>query len=196
MVKKTHVNSCHDFPVLGYKQGWTDEKFRIKHVANTIPWTYHLEDLQKDPILGGFYANEMQATADPDIDPQPFPVEILKLLDRPPADTVSPHVNTDHHNLNDHQTIDQVAPGSSGSPETMSEPTVPENQESGDKKAEKVREAEAEGSRSVGIDASEELEAGKDISAIEDKELDPRKKRRRKRGAGKRWTVRKRRRQQ
>ena len=165
-------------------------------MANTIPWTYHLEDLQKDPIEGGFYANEMQATADPDIDPQPFPVEILKLLDRPPADTGPPHVNIDHHNLNDHQTMDQVAPGSSGSPEAMTEPTVPENQDSGDKKTEKVREAEEEGSRGGDIGASEELEEGKNISVTEDKDLEPRKKRRRKRGTGKRWTVRKRKKRQ
>lgn len=43
-----------------YKQGWTDEKFLIKAVKQTTPNTYLLEDLSKEPILGSFYAEELQ----------------------------------------------------------------------------------------------------------------------------------------
>ncbi len=43
-----------------YEKIWTVEKFRIKAVKYTAPIVYLLEDLSGEPILGTFYANELQ----------------------------------------------------------------------------------------------------------------------------------------
>ena len=43
-----------------YEKGWTDEKFLIKGVQDTIPVTYLLEDLSQEPVLGSFYKEELQ----------------------------------------------------------------------------------------------------------------------------------------
>ena len=43
-----------------YEKGWTDEKFLIKAIQDTIPPTYLLEDLFKEPVLGSFYKEELQ----------------------------------------------------------------------------------------------------------------------------------------
>ena len=42
------------------EKGWTDEKFLIKAVVQSTPVTYLLEDLSKEPVLGTFYAEELQ----------------------------------------------------------------------------------------------------------------------------------------
>lgn len=39
---------------------WTKEIFRIKEVKQTQPATYLLEDLDKEPVLGSFYREELQ----------------------------------------------------------------------------------------------------------------------------------------
>ena len=46
-----------------YEKGWTHEKFLIKAVKYTTPIVYLLEDLSGEPILGTFYANELQNVA-------------------------------------------------------------------------------------------------------------------------------------
>ena len=46
-----------------YEKGWTREKFLIKAVKYTTPIVYLLEDLFGEPILGTFYANELQNVA-------------------------------------------------------------------------------------------------------------------------------------
>ena len=43
-----------------YEKGWTDEKFLIKAIQDTVPVTYLLEDLSKEPVLGSFYREELQ----------------------------------------------------------------------------------------------------------------------------------------
>lgn len=43
-----------------YEGRWTTEKFYIKAVKDTQPITYSLEDLDKEPVLGSFYREELQ----------------------------------------------------------------------------------------------------------------------------------------
>jgi hypothetical protein len=43
-----------------YEKAWTDEKFLIKVIQYTVPVTYLLEDLSKEPVLGAFYKEELQ----------------------------------------------------------------------------------------------------------------------------------------
>lgn len=51
----------------GYTPNWTTELFKIIKVQVTNPVTYLLEDMKGDPIKGGFYEEELQKAADPDI---------------------------------------------------------------------------------------------------------------------------------
>ena len=41
---------------------WSDEVFVIKKIKNTIPWTYVLNDLNSEEIIGTFYEKELQGT--------------------------------------------------------------------------------------------------------------------------------------
>ena len=41
---------------------WSEEIFIIKKIKNTVPWTYVLNDLNGEEIVGTFYENELQKT--------------------------------------------------------------------------------------------------------------------------------------
>ena len=41
---------------------WSEEVFVIKKVKNTIPWTYVINDLNREEIIGTFYEKELQKT--------------------------------------------------------------------------------------------------------------------------------------
>lgn len=51
----------------GYTGNWTTEIFKIRKVQNTQPVTYLLEDEFEEPLLGGFYEEELQIVKHPDI---------------------------------------------------------------------------------------------------------------------------------
>ena len=44
----------------GYTPNWFEEVFIIKKVKNTVPWTYFLNDLNGEKIVGMFYEKELQ----------------------------------------------------------------------------------------------------------------------------------------
>ena len=44
----------------GYTRNWSEEVFVIKKVKNTVPWTYVINDLNGEEIIGTFYAKELQ----------------------------------------------------------------------------------------------------------------------------------------
>ena len=46
----------------GYMPNWSEEVFVIKKVKNTIPWTYVINDLNGEKIIGTFYEKELQKT--------------------------------------------------------------------------------------------------------------------------------------
>ena len=46
----------------GYMPNWSEEVFIIKKVKNTIPWTYVINDLNSEEIIGTFYEKELQKT--------------------------------------------------------------------------------------------------------------------------------------
>ena len=46
----------------GYMPSWREEVFVIKKVKNTIPWTYVINDLNGEEIVGTFYEKELQKT--------------------------------------------------------------------------------------------------------------------------------------
>ena len=41
---------------------WSEEIFIIKKIKNTVPWTFVLNDLNDEEIIGIFYENELQKT--------------------------------------------------------------------------------------------------------------------------------------
>ena len=46
----------------GYMPNWSEEVFVIKKVKNTVPWTYVINDLNREEITGTFYEKELQKT--------------------------------------------------------------------------------------------------------------------------------------
>ena len=46
----------------GNTRNWSEEAFVIKKVKNTVPWTYVINDLDGEEIVGTFYENELQNT--------------------------------------------------------------------------------------------------------------------------------------
>ena len=45
-----------------YTQNWSEKVFAIKKVENTAPWTYIVNDLNGEEIIGTFYENKLQKT--------------------------------------------------------------------------------------------------------------------------------------
>ena len=43
----------------GYTPNWSEEVFVIKKVKNTVPWTYVINDLDGEEIMGTFYEKEL-----------------------------------------------------------------------------------------------------------------------------------------
>ena len=41
---------------------WSEEIFIVKKIKNTVPWTYVINDLNGEDIIGTFYENELQKT--------------------------------------------------------------------------------------------------------------------------------------
>ena len=46
----------------GYMPNWSEEIFIIKKIKNTVPWTYVINDVNGEEIIGTFYENELQNT--------------------------------------------------------------------------------------------------------------------------------------
>ena len=46
----------------GYVPNWSEEIFIIKKIKNTVSWTYVINDLNGEEIIGTFYENELQKT--------------------------------------------------------------------------------------------------------------------------------------
>ena len=46
-----------------YTTNWSEEVFVIKKVKNTVPWTYVINDLNGEEIIGTFYEKELQKTS-------------------------------------------------------------------------------------------------------------------------------------
>ena len=46
----------------GYTPNWSEEVFVIKEVKNIVPWTYVINGLNGEEIIGRFYEKELQKT--------------------------------------------------------------------------------------------------------------------------------------
>ena len=59
-----HVRICKYKNIFAkrYTPNWYEEVFVIKKVKNTVPWTYVINDLNGEKIIGTFYEKELQKT--------------------------------------------------------------------------------------------------------------------------------------
>ena len=46
----------------GYTTNWSEEAFVISKIENIVPWTYVINDLNGEEIIGTFYEKELQKT--------------------------------------------------------------------------------------------------------------------------------------
>ena len=46
----------------GYMPNWSEEVFISSKIKNTVPWTYIINDLNGEEIIGTFYEKELQKT--------------------------------------------------------------------------------------------------------------------------------------
>ena len=46
----------------GYTLNWPEEVLVIKEVKNTVPWTYVINDLNGEEIIGTFYGKKIKKT--------------------------------------------------------------------------------------------------------------------------------------
>ena len=63
----------------GYTPNCSEEIFVIKKIKNTVPWTYVINDLNGEEVIGTFYEKELQK-----IDQEEFRIEkaIRKKVDK------------------------------------------------------------------------------------------------------------------
>ena len=50
------ISKYKNISAKGYTPNWSEEIFIIKKIENTVPWTYVLDDLNGEEIIGTFYA--------------------------------------------------------------------------------------------------------------------------------------------
>ena len=50
------------FKIERYMPNWSEEVFIISNIKNTVPWTYVINDLNDEEIIGTFYEKELQKT--------------------------------------------------------------------------------------------------------------------------------------
>ena len=46
----------------GYTPNWSKEIFIVDKINDTVPYTYNLQDLNEEEIIGSFYDRELQKT--------------------------------------------------------------------------------------------------------------------------------------
>ena len=45
-----------------YAPNWSEEVFAVSKIKNTVPWTYIINDLNGEKIIGTFYEKELKGT--------------------------------------------------------------------------------------------------------------------------------------
>ena len=59
-----HVRICKYKNIFakGYTPNWSEEVFSVSKIKHTVPWTYVINDLNGEGIIGKFYEKELQKT--------------------------------------------------------------------------------------------------------------------------------------
>ena len=56
------ISKCKNIFAKGYTPNLSEEIFVTKKVKNTVPWTYIINDLNGEEVIGTFYGKELQKT--------------------------------------------------------------------------------------------------------------------------------------
>ena len=56
------ISKYENIVAKGYKTNQSEDVFVIKKVKNRVPWTYVINDLNDEEIIGTFYEKELQKT--------------------------------------------------------------------------------------------------------------------------------------
>ena len=56
------ISKYENIVAKGYKTNQSEDVFVIKKVKNRVPWTYVINDLNGEEIIGAFYEKELQKT--------------------------------------------------------------------------------------------------------------------------------------
>ena len=57
------ISKCKNIFAKGYTPNWSEEVFVIKKIKNTVPWTYVINDLNSEVVIGSFHEKELQKTS-------------------------------------------------------------------------------------------------------------------------------------
>ena len=56
------ISKYQNIFVKGYTLNWSEEVFVVSEIKITVPWTYVINDLIREKIIGTFYEKELQKT--------------------------------------------------------------------------------------------------------------------------------------
>ena len=70
VVDHVRISKYKNIFAKGYTPNWSEEIFVIKEIKNTVPWTYSINDLNGEEVIGIFYEKELQ-----NMDQQEFRIE-------------------------------------------------------------------------------------------------------------------------
>ena len=59
---RVRISKYKNILAKGYPPNWSEEIFVIKNVKKTVPWTYVINDLNGEEIMGTFYEKKLQKT--------------------------------------------------------------------------------------------------------------------------------------
>ena len=62
VVDHVRISKCKNIFAEGYTPNWSEEVFIIKKIKNAVPWTYVINHLKDEEIIGTFYEEELQNT--------------------------------------------------------------------------------------------------------------------------------------
>ena len=56
------ISKCKNIFAKGYTSNWSIQVFMVKKIKNTVSWTYVINDINGEEIIGTFYEKELQKT--------------------------------------------------------------------------------------------------------------------------------------
>ena len=59
---RVRISNYKNIFAKSYNPNWSEEIFVIKKSKNTVPWTYVINDLNGEEIIGKFYEKDLQKT--------------------------------------------------------------------------------------------------------------------------------------
>ena len=62
VVDHVRISKYKNIFAKGYTPNWSEEVFVVSKIKNTVPWTYVINDLIGEEIIGTFYEKELQKT--------------------------------------------------------------------------------------------------------------------------------------